>query len=90
MHAALLLAFVLSALWLVVVAVVLGFLMLGFNRYLESRVADDVLKDWELHLELLEPDERDVERLTPPPHVVEAMVSRVPKGLTGALIPSRR
>lgn len=90
MPAALLIALALSALWLAAAGVILGFLLLGFNRYLDSRMADDVLNDWEKHLELLDPDERAHARLNPPPHVVEAMVTRVPKGLTGALLPSRR
>ena len=90
MPAAMLPALALSVLWIVLVGAVLAFLMLGFNRYLESRMADDVLRDWELHLASLEPDGRDAERLTPPPHVIEALVSRVPQGLTGAMLPSRR
>jgi hypothetical protein len=78
-----------SVLWLGAVGVALGFVLRGFNRYLDSRMADDVLKDWAMQLELLDPEEREHARLTPPPHVVEAMVNLVPKGLTGALLASR-
>ena len=91
MIAAMLTAFALSLLWLVVVAVLLGWVLRGFNRYLDSRMADDVLEDWEMQLALVDsPEQREQARLTPPPHVVEAMVNRVPKGLTAALLPSRR
>ena len=90
MFAAMMTALALSLLWLVVVAVLLGWVLLGFNRYLDSRMAADVLRDWEMQLALLEPKQREDARLTPPPHVVEAMVSRVPNGLAGALFSSGR
>lgn len=39
-----------------------------------SRVADDLLQDWEAQLELLGADERAAARRTPAPNVVAAMV----------------
>lgn len=88
MHGALF-ALVLTFAWLVVlVAVAVGVKLLS-NRRLDHLTADDVLTDWEIQLALLEPEQRELARLSPPAEVVAAMVRRRPTGWLAALAPRR-
>ena len=72
----------------VLVAVVVGVMLLSGRRF-DNLTADDVLTDWEMQLALLEPEQREHARLTPPIEVVAAMVRSRPTGWSAAL-PRRR
>jgi hypothetical protein len=51
----------------------------------DDLTADVVLNDWEMQLALLEPDQRELARLSPPVEVVAAMARSRPTGWSAAL-----
>ena len=53
--------------------VLYGYFVLTWRRF-ERQVAVDLVRDWEMRLELLDGDERSHARRNPPWNVVEALV----------------
>jgi hypothetical protein len=72
-----------SVVALMVVSLVLAALFRAQVRHYERAVATDLLDDWKLQLELLDPQERERALHAPPANVVAAMAALPSRGLRG-------
>jgi hypothetical protein len=83
-------AVVLSVASMVATTAILSLVMFSGLRRLDNLTADDVLRDWDMQLALLAPEQRERARLMPPAEVISAMVRRTPRRWSAARAIARR